>query len=180
MRKRLHLKAEKGWLRAYVLYIGDRPCAFWVGTLYCQEFHSDFMGYDPDYSKYSPGMYLINQVIESFCNSNEEIAAIDFGLGDAQYKEILGDVQWQDACAYVFAPTLRGLALNAMRTPIMAIDRAGRQALGRVKLLSKLKKLWRRRAALTGQPPLRRQKGPTARPPNHDEQERVSVNAQQQ
>ncbi|HEY6272604.1 MAG TPA: GNAT family N-acetyltransferase, partial [Terriglobales bacterium] len=101
-RQRLHLKAEKGWLRGYVLYTGDSPCAFWLGTLYHQEFHSDFMGYDPDHGKYSPGMYLIVQVVEDFCkrSGEEGIAAIDFGLGDAQYKEILGDVQWQDASAY--------------------------------------------------------------------------------
>jgi CelD/BcsL family acetyltransferase involved in cellulose biosynthesis len=145
VRERLSLKAEKGWLRTYVLYVADLPCAFWSGTLYHREFHSDFMGYDPDYGKYSPGMYLIIHVIEDFCkrSGEGEVAAIDFGLGDAQYKEILGNLTWQDVSFYVFAPTPRGIALNALRTPIKFLDQWSKNLLARTKLLQKVKRTWR-------------------------------------
>ena len=148
-RKRLYLNAEKGWLRTYVLYVQDRPCAFWSGTLYSREFHSDYMGYDPDYGKYSPGMYLIMKVIEGFCGASgeKEISGIDFGLGDAQYKEILGNLNWQDASFYLFAPTLRGAGLNAVRTPILLLDRIGRKLVERANMLPKIKRLWRNRVA---------------------------------
>jgi CelD/BcsL family acetyltransferase involved in cellulose biosynthesis len=138
------------------------------------------MGYDPDYGKYSPGMYLIMKVIEGFCGASgeKEISGIDFGLGDAQYKQILGNVQWQDASAYIFAPTLRGLGLNALRTPIIAVDRAGRRALERMKLLPKVKKLWRQRAA----PKARRQGAgglePIGQPARREEQGRAPVSAE--
>src|SRR5258708_3124929 len=65
--ERLQLEIAKGWLRAFVLYIEDKPCAFWVGTMYQNVFCSDFMGYDPAYAKHSPGMYLILKALEDFC-----------------------------------------------------------------------------------------------------------------
>jgi len=144
-RNRLHLRAENGWLRTFVLYVSDRPCAFWVGTLYKGTFHSDSMGYDPEYSKYSPGMYMVMRVIEDFCQKDAagQVATIDFGLGDAQYKEILGNVQWQDVSVYLFGSTLRGLGLNMLRTPIILIDRLGRRVVEGANLLPRIKKLWR-------------------------------------
>jgi hypothetical protein len=149
MRAQLYLKALKGWLRIFVLYLEDRPCAFWVGTLYRGTFHSDLMGYDPEYSKYSPGMYLVTQVIEGFCDRDNvrEVESIDFGLGDAQYKEVLGNTQWQDASLYFFAPHVRGCMLNMVRTPLIFGDRAARRILQKTQLLQQVKSIWRRRLA---------------------------------
>jgi hypothetical protein len=148
MRQRLLLEAQKGWLRAYVLYVTDRPCAFWVGTLYHETFHSDFMGYDPAYAKHSPGMFLILKVIEEFCSPNPRVHVreIDFGFGDAQYKEVLGNHNWEEASIYVFAPNLKGICLNALRTSVVLTDQALRKALDRTELLQRVKKIWRGRA----------------------------------
>lgn len=142
--KRLRMKAERGWLRTYVLYADGKPCAFWSGTLYAETFHSDFMGYDPAYRQYSPGMYLIMRVIEEFCSEGKsrQVKAIDFGLGDAEYKRMLSDQEWQDASPYIFAPTLRGAALNAYRTPLMQIDKYGRKVIS-TDLEAKIKRIWR-------------------------------------
>ena len=70
-RERLRLKATKGWLRAYVLYLADCPCAFWMGDINRGIFGSDYLAFDPAFAKYSPGMYLILQVIEGFCNGSD-------------------------------------------------------------------------------------------------------------
>jgi hypothetical protein len=146
-RKLLRLKAERGWLRAYLLYIRGCPAAFWLGTLYSGTFHSDAMGYHEEFGKYSPGMYLLMSVIEGFCvrEGNIEVSSIDFGLGDAQYKEMFSDVSWQDASFYVYAPNLRGAALNALRTPIALLDQAAKTALERSQLIQRVKTAWRRR-----------------------------------
>jgi hypothetical protein len=145
-RRRLSLEAEKGWLHGYVLYVHNVPCAFWLGTVYLRTFHSDFMGYDPSFGKHSPGMFLIVKVIEDFCNFNnkrDRIAKIDFGLGDAQYKEVLGDLEWNDASLYVFSPKLRGVSLNLMRAPAAMLERTARRALEKSGLLDRVKKMWR-------------------------------------
>lgn len=145
MRQRLCLLADKGWLRTYILYVCEKPCAFWMGTLYKDTFHSDFMGYDPAYARHSPGMFLIMKVIENLCDHQglEDIEEIDFGLGDAQYKEMLGNRDWLDASVYMFAPSIKGIGLNLLRTPLMALDRTARRTLERTRLVGRMKRLWR-------------------------------------
>ena len=54
----------RGWLCAYVLYIEDNPSAFWIGSLYCETFYSEYMAYDPDHVKTAPGIYLAIEVLK--------------------------------------------------------------------------------------------------------------------
>jgi len=146
-RNRLHLEAEKGWLRVHIMYVANQPCAFWVGTLYQRTFHSDCMGYDPQYAKCSPGMFLIMRVIESICsqNGNGDLKELDFGFGDAQYKEVLGTENWEEVPIHIFAPTLKGLALNVLQMQTALIDLLVKKTLGQANLVSRLKKMWRHR-----------------------------------
>jgi hypothetical protein len=51
----LKTEAEGGHLRVYTLYLCGKPCAFWIGAVYQRTFISDFLGYDPEFSRYSPG-----------------------------------------------------------------------------------------------------------------------------
>ncbi len=141
-RARLGFKAEKGWLRAYILYVNDAPCSFWCGTLYRGIFYSDSMGYDPAYQRFSPGMHLILRVLEQCCGDGSSVKSVDFGLGDAQYKRILSDREWLDVMLVRFAPTLRGAALNAYRTPLLAADWLARAALSTA-TQQKIKRWWR-------------------------------------
>jgi len=148
MHERLRLEAEKGRLRAFILYIVNRPRAFWIGTVYQRTFYSDFMGYDPEYGRYSPGMFLVMKVVERFCEGqgSDDVVQIDFGQGDAQYKEMLGNCIWQEGSIFIFAPRLRGLGLNALRTPVLLVDRLATAVVARTGLFAKIKRLWRDRA----------------------------------
>jgi hypothetical protein len=147
MRDGLRMMASKGWLRGYVLYLADRPSAFWIGDVNQGVFGSDYIGFDPQLGKYSPGMYLNTQVIEGFCNGNREgVTGVDFGPGDAQYKEILSNRRWQETSVHIFAPTLRGVALNALRSIVGGADIMIKNFLTRTNLLPRIKKAWRERA----------------------------------
>jgi hypothetical protein len=145
---RLQMKADRGWLRSFILYVEDIPCAFWSGTFYKETFHSEHMGYDSVYRQYSPGSYLLIKVIEELCSQGtaREVSAIDFGLGDAEYKRIVCDQEWKDACPCIFAPTLKGTALNAYRTPLIHLDKIGRFLLSD-QLEQRVKRIWRERVA---------------------------------
>jgi Acetyltransferase (GNAT) domain len=149
VRMRLELAARKGWLRAHILYLGDRPIAFWIGMLYGGSFVSEYMGYDPEFRQSSPGMILIMQVIEGFCNraNGDAVAELDFGLGQAEYKTVLCSKSWQEARVYIFSPTMKGLALKSVRTATGLIDGSARKLLLSAKLFPRIKRVWRDRLA---------------------------------
>ncbi len=147
MREALRLMAEKGWLRAYILYLAERPCAFWIGDINHGTFGSDYLGFDTELGKYSPGMFLTTKVIEGFCDCKcEGVTGIDFGPGNAQYKEVLSNQRWWETSVYIFAPSLKGISLNLVRTFIVGIDQAIKKALARTDLLQGIKKHWRTHA----------------------------------
>jgi hypothetical protein len=145
VRMRLELAARKGWLRAHLLYLGDRPIAFWIGMLYGGSFVSEYMGYDPELRQSSPGMFLIMRVIEGFCSrtNGDVVTELDFGLGHAEYKTMLCSKTWQEARVYIFSPTLKGLALKSIRTATGMIDGSARKLLVSAKLFPRLKRVWR-------------------------------------
>jgi hypothetical protein len=143
-REGLRLQAERKWLRAYVLYLEDRPAAFWIGDVSRNTFGSDHLAFDAEFGKCSPGMYLITKVIESFCEDNREgVTEVDFALGHAQYKQVLSNREWCETCVYIFAPTFKGISLNLVRTVIVGTDQMIKKTLARTNLLQKVKKAWR-------------------------------------
>jgi CelD/BcsL family acetyltransferase involved in cellulose biosynthesis len=150
----LRVKAQKGWLRTYVLYAGDRPLAFWMGDLLEGTFGGNFTGYDPDIAKYSPGIYLMTKVIEEFCNAKEtEVTKIDFGPGGALYKASLGKRDADEAPVHIFSRSLKGVELNLLRSLTTGIHEPLKKALEKTKLLAKIKKAWRNRAGQKARTP---------------------------
>jgi hypothetical protein len=146
-REGLRLKAEKGWLRGHVLYLAERPCAFWLGDVNRTTLGSDYVGYDSEFASHSPGMYLFMKVIEGLCNGNSEgVTEIDFATGYAQYKEVLSNRKWEEESVYIFAPSIKGISLNLIRSLVCGIDLALKKVLARTNLLQRIKKKWRARA----------------------------------
>jgi hypothetical protein len=147
MRRRLHLCAEKGWLRAYVLHVGDTPCAFWIGTLYHGSFCSDYLAFDSRFGAYSPGTFLLMKVLEEFCTAG--VREVDFGPGEARYKEQFGNSPSEEASIFIFAPNAKGALLDAIRASAGFADNLAKKILGDTGLLPRVKKLWRSRLAKT-------------------------------
>lgn len=146
-REILRVKAQKGWLRTYILYAGDQPLAFWMGDLIQGTFGGNFTGYDPDIAKYSPGMYIMTKVIEEFCNAKDgAVTKIDFGPGGAPYKASLGKSEADEAAVHIFSRSLKGVGLNLLRSLTTGIHEPLKKALEKTNLLAKIKKAWRTRA----------------------------------
>jgi len=145
MRQRLGLCAREGWLRVYLLAIDNKPCAFWIGTVYDGVFYSDYNGYDPVYRDYSLGTFLLMSMVEGFCQ--EGVRAVDFGFGQAEYKDRFSNERPMKAPVYIFSRGPTGLFVNGTRTIANSIDGTLRALLNRVKLLPKIKKIWRARSA---------------------------------
>jgi hypothetical protein len=149
IRQRLGLAARKGWLRAYVVYLAGRPCAFWIGMLYGDTFVGEYIGYDREFQALSPGMFLTMRVIEGFCKRAEGdlVRELDFGFGQAEYKTALCNRLVQERAVFVFAPTLNGLILKLLRVTTMTVNQYAAKVLTSTNVLPKIKKAWRSRLA---------------------------------
>jgi len=134
----LNLFSERNCLRAYILYVKDNPCAYWIGILHQNISHGiqGGTGYNPKYKKYEVGTVLLLKMIEDFCN-DRLVRYIDFGQGDSFYKRRFCDLHWEAADFYIFQPTLKGVKLNMMRSLTGAFHQLGNFILKRMKLREK-------------------------------------------
>ena len=110
-RERIRLALKRKQFRAYMAYIDDIPCAFWNGFVHNDTLYTDTTGYNPIYEKYHIGTWLLIKIIQDLCD--EQIAFIDFGFGDAFYKQNFCDLNSQESPAYIYAPSFKGALLNA-------------------------------------------------------------------
>ena len=141
----LRVTARKGGLRGCVLYLGGEPCAYFIGKQYKHAFHGNFMGFDPQFSKYSPGLLVLMHSIEECFDPGYRATQVDLGWGDRQYKRIICNRSRQDGPIYLYALSCRGLTLNFVRSATSFVDFAARKLLAKSSFLQKLKRSWQRR-----------------------------------
>lgn len=113
----------------------------------------DHVGYDPAYSSYSPGMYLLLTSLGDLCDGKweDDVAQVDFGLGDAEYKTALSNYSFDESPIIVYGRSLRGLGMNLLSTPVSIADRLMRKLLARNDSLERIKRFWRRYALAQSQ-----------------------------
>lgn len=140
------LALARGWFRGFVLYVEGRPRAFWHGMRYGRVFSTGPTGYDPAYGQHRVGTYLLSRMVEELADE-DGLDWIDFGFGDAEYKQHFGDKSWLEQDVLMWAPRARPIRLNATRTALLAADRSARALLQRRGLLGKARKAWRTRVS---------------------------------
>jgi CelD/BcsL family acetyltransferase involved in cellulose biosynthesis len=143
-RKEFAFATERNWLRIYILYLDGVPAAYTTGYVYGKTYVGIAQGYDPAYKAYSPGIFTVMREIESLCREGG-IETYDFGYGEAFYKRQFSDKNWNDAEVYIFAPTLKGVQLNFMRSVIACVDKNVKIVLSHVNMLDWVKKKWRQK-----------------------------------
>ena len=109
---------ERGWFRAYVLYLDDEPIAFWQGQAYNGVFSTGVPGFDPAYAEHRVGNYVLFKLIADLC-ADESIDTLDYGFGDAEYKRRFGTRSWEEQDVHLFAPTAKGFRTNAIRSSLL-------------------------------------------------------------
>jgi CelD/BcsL family acetyltransferase involved in cellulose biosynthesis len=127
-----------------VLDIDGTPAAFWDGSIHGRTFFIGSPGYDPAYARHRIGTWLQMRMMEDLC-AREDVRALDYGMGDAQYKRSFGDECWMDAVVHVFAATPRAVRANVARTALEGTTRTARRALARVGAEERVKRVWRGR-----------------------------------
>jgi CelD/BcsL family acetyltransferase involved in cellulose biosynthesis len=141
----LRITAHNGGLRGCVLYLDEQPCAFFIGKQYKKTFHGNFMGFDPHFGKYSPGLLVLMHSIEECFDPGCRATQVDLGWGDRQYKRVICNRSRQDGPMYLYAFSWRGLKLNFLRSATSCLDLAARSLLARSSFLQKVKRAWQGR-----------------------------------
>jgi CelD/BcsL family acetyltransferase involved in cellulose biosynthesis len=144
-RELVRVGLEHGWMRGYLLYLEGKPAAYWL----CSPFRRTTLlrtgGFDEAYSEHRVGIYLLMRVIEDSC-LDPGLDVLDFGPGDAPYKEQYANEMREERNAVIFAPTFRARRINATRTAILGPTRLAKAALDKTHLTSRVKTRLRRRA----------------------------------
>ena len=142
-RARLDLWARRGELRVLVLDLDGVPQAFWIGILLHGSFHSSATGYRPELRAFEVGTLMFLRMVDELIR--EGARKIDFGQGDAQYKQRFGDHSWREANALLVAPSWRGRSACAATALAAAGERAARRLAERMGAADRIKQRWRDR-----------------------------------
>jgi hypothetical protein len=144
-RSRFELFAGCGKLRVATLEIDGQYHAFWFGFVYGDTFHSSETGYDPALRDYEVGTLMFVRMVDEL--AREGVRRLDFGIGDAYYKERFGHRTWRETCVWWSAPTLKGTALMLYVRLFGILEQAGRRVVERFGLADRVKNAWRRHRA---------------------------------
>ncbi len=142
-RERLGLYAARGTLRVALLWIDETLVCFYIGMRYGETLFGAELGYDQAFKSYSPGILLILWLMERV--REEGVYRMDWGLGDAQYKQQLGATTWPEQSLYLFKPTPAHWILRSLLGITQAIDQTARHVLEKTDLTHRIKTAWRRR-----------------------------------
>jgi hypothetical protein len=131
-REAFRFSARQGWLRIYVLYLKDMPCAFLVGQLYNSTFYCQHAGYHPSYARFSVGSLLTARAFEDLAAAG--IHRVDLGEGGQEHNRRLGCQMVEEGTVHVYSPTLRGLYLNLFFGTTQIVRAGGRRARASLRL----------------------------------------------
>jgi CelD/BcsL family acetyltransferase involved in cellulose biosynthesis len=147
----IELGMDRGWFRGYVLYLRDRPAAFWHGNAYRGTFGIGATGFDPVFADARPGTYLLMRVVEDLA-ADPSVQMLDFGFGDAEYKRHFGDGYWTEEDVVLVEPRARPLALSLSRTALLGVTKVAHRAVEQTGSLATLRRRRRERAAERAEP----------------------------
>jgi CelD/BcsL family acetyltransferase involved in cellulose biosynthesis len=140
----IDLARDQGWLRVWMLYIDEQPVAFWWGITHAGVLGIGSPGYLPEFSKDRVGYYVLRRMLEDAAN-DPGTHAIDFGTGDADYKERFGDLRSEVSDVLLFARRPRPQAVRALLVLQLRGLALGRASLARTGRTDALRRWWRRR-----------------------------------
>jgi hypothetical protein len=120
--------ANKGLLRSYLLTCRGEPCAFRISYQLGDRFVSAETGYDLKFEEYSPGKILTLRMIEDMTTYHPP-KYLDFGIGNAQWKRDLCNLQLEDATIYLMRKTLLNYVLRWVHSGFFFMVRGAKKYL---------------------------------------------------
>lgn len=100
--------ASRDQVRGFVLFHSERPVAYLYTPAPEGLLVYDYLGYDPEFARWSPGSVLQYLALEQIC-AEQKFPLYCWGFGYSQTKEIFSTRQLLAADVYYFRPTVRNL-----------------------------------------------------------------------
>ena len=142
---------EDGAVRGYILFASGRPAAFVLGPIIDGHvFLFDYVGFDPEYHKWSPGIVLQYYVIKSLFE-DPEIDIYDLCTGEGEHKRIFASTDRWCGRVYFFSFRLKFIALIGAHFVLHKSTRLIVHILEKLDLKQKIKKLLRRQSMKSGE-----------------------------
>jgi CelD/BcsL family acetyltransferase involved in cellulose biosynthesis len=135
--------AHGGRLRGYVLRGRGKAIAYVLGGVFERRFTLIATGFLPDHRQLSPGLVLINRVLNAL--ADEKVVIVDFGFGDADYKSLLGNICRQEQTLHIYGRGWRAAATYRMETTATSLTRLAKAAITSLGVFKSIKRAWRRR-----------------------------------
>ncbi len=104
--RKVQSQAEQSQFRGYLLSNKDTPIAFVCGALIDGAYSPDRVGFDAQWSQYSPGKHLWLAIIQDLFAA-EGVRWMDFGRTDMLYKEFFANHQHSEVPMYLIRNQLR-------------------------------------------------------------------------
>ena len=112
-RDKLSFLADRGMLRSYILFTGDRPVAYCFGLVHNRVFEYNTVGYDPRVAALRPGTVLLYHILADLFN-NRLADEVDFGAGPGEYKRMFSNTNPGVVYARIYVRELYPQVLSAM------------------------------------------------------------------
>ena len=132
--------------RCYIFEINDTPVAFLYGTIFKNTLYLDNTGFDPEFSKISPGTILYLESIED-CFEDTEVEYLDVGFGNDQGKKRYFDIRDEVVSLFVYANRFKPILCNFEKSLVESGHLLGKYAAERLNLAGRWRKYKRSHAA---------------------------------
>jgi CelD/BcsL family acetyltransferase involved in cellulose biosynthesis len=140
--KRLSELASAGLARGYILFHDEVPIAY----LYCPIkdgiLFYEYLGYDPEFSSWSPGTVLQFLVFEKLFNEGG-FQMFDFTEGSAPHKKKFSTGSVQCADIYYFRATIKNFSILSIHFGLAVLSRNTAKILDLLKIKDLTKKFIR-------------------------------------
>lgn len=121
---------DAGFLRAFILWLGEKPLAILAGYELYRRFWISFMAFDPEYGIHAPGFLVLRYAVLDLMSRGVE--AIDFGAGEYQYKS-----RWATDSEPMYTLLNENPGVGSqLRSKVASVREQARRSLADVRLVS--------------------------------------------
>lgn len=130
--------AAQDSFKGYVLFVSGKPVAYVSCPIVDGKLIYQYVGYDPEYAVWSPGIVLQYLILERLF-AEQKYSLFDFTEGEGPHKEFFATQSISCADVYYFRKTLRNAVLLTMHSAASALSVCAVELLDRMGLKTSVK-----------------------------------------